>query len=102
MIDHERLELAIIRTAPEGPLQERPADLNFISQGSQIVVSGAPDDSAGARFDNHERAFRFHGTAEIRLEDLPLVTIAFRMLRPYQRVARRREKRVEIFSHERA
>ena len=48
--------------------------------------------------DNRERAFGFERAIEKCLKDFALVAIAFRMLFPNQRVARRRKQRVEVLA----
>src|SRR6476469_2323834 len=101
MIDHKRFKLPIVGTAPKGSLEKGPANLYLVSFRSQIAVSRAADNLAGVRFNNREGALRFHRSIKVSLEDLGLVPVAFRMLYPNERIARRREEGIKIVRRKR-
>ena len=96
VLDHQRLQLAVVFAAPEPPLQERPADFDFVLRRIQIVVSRASNDSAGFAVNHCKGALRIDRPVKELLEDLPLVAIALWMLLPDQRIARSLEERVEV------
>src|SRR5438105_4934619 len=70
MLKHEPLHLAVVATAPVGPGQERPADLDFAALGVVTVEPRRPDDSAIPRVCGEQRAAGRQGVAEEGPEDL--------------------------------
>ena len=86
MVEHEGFHLAVDPAAPEGPLEERPSDLDLGFSLLEVTVSGAPDDTAGRAVDYGEGSARLDRALEVLLENLGLVPIALGVQLPDQRI----------------
>src|SRR5262252_7845285 len=96
MAEHQRLEFAVVGAAPECSLQESPADFNFALIAIVLPIPRAADNSPGFQVDNGESPFRLDRAIEEPLKYVPFVSVAFRVLLPDQRIARRGEQRLEV------
>ena len=101
MLEHQRLQLSIVGSAPELPFQECEPDLDFAFLRFQIVIARAPDDSAGLTIDHDQRAPGGEAAVKISLEDLAFVAIRFRMLLPDEWITGGMEECVEVLGFER-
>ena len=96
MVEHQRLQFTVVRSAPEFPFQKSKANLHFAVIGLEVVVARTANDPVGRPLDHGERSFRFNGPIEVSLKDLPRVAIRFRMLLPNQRIAGRSKESLEV------
>src|SRR5207302_6456565 len=86
----------------ERPLQEGITNLDFTLLRLEVVVSRASYNSSRPQFNHSKGAFRLDCTIKVAQENFWLVAVGLRVLLPNERIAGRRQKRVEIFRPERA
>ena len=96
MVQHYFLGFRVIPFSPEFPLDKRVSNRDLSLRRVRLVKTRRPNDSFRLQIDDRKGSFGFHGFIEEFLEDITLVPVGFGMLRPKQRVARRRKERIEV------
>ena len=96
VIQHQLLELTIVRPTPESALQKCVAHGDFRPARIVIVVRGAPDDAAGLWIEDRKRPSCRHDSIEILLKNVSGVAVALGMLFPDEGIAGSVKQFVEI------
>src|SRR5262249_53404701 len=102
VLEHQALELSVVRPAPMRSGEERPPDLDFAPLGVEAEVARRADHTAIFRVSDEEGAAGFHRLAEEFSEDVRLPAVVRRVLLPDERVGGDSVERVEVIRAQRA
>src|SRR5206468_3976999 len=96
IVEHERFQFGVVRTAPKCSLEERKADDHFTPLGAVFVIARASDDPSRLSLDDGKSTLRFHRAIEEFLEYRARVALPIGVLLPDKRIARGFKESLEI------
>ena len=102
VLDHQRFQFTVVRSTPERPFQESPANLYFTLVAIQVPIARTSNDSTRSAINYRKGALGLNRSGEEPLKDFGFVAIIFWMLFPDERITGCGKKSVKVAKGERA